>query len=133
MLISPCRVARRIISQEPPTATGFFGTRTGWEACVLRLASQSAIYQVHSVAPAGALAQRGTQPGFFPVQSGEFLRQRHSADSNLFSIPWDLAVNIRGAAGTGKTATLHELQRGLEQSGHEMLAVAPTMSAVEEL
>jgi conjugative relaxase-like TrwC/TraI family protein len=45
----------------------------------------------------------------------------------------DLAVNIRGAAGTGKTTTLQELQRGLEESGRKVLAVAPTMSAVEEL
>src|SRR5260370_34015883 len=45
----------------------------------------------------------------------------------------DLAVNIRGAAGTGKTATLQELQRGLEESGRRVLAVAPTMSAGEEL
>ena len=45
----------------------------------------------------------------------------------------DLAVNIRGAAGTGKTATLQELQRGLEESYRQVLAVAPTMSAVEEL
>jgi conjugative relaxase-like TrwC/TraI family protein len=45
----------------------------------------------------------------------------------------DLAVNICGAAGTGKTATLQELQRGLEESGRQVLAVAPTMSAVEEL
>ena len=45
----------------------------------------------------------------------------------------DLAVNIRGAAGTGKTATLQELQRGLEESRRQVLAVAPTMSAVEEL
>jgi conjugative relaxase-like TrwC/TraI family protein len=45
----------------------------------------------------------------------------------------DLAVNIRGAAGTGKTATLQELQRGLEEGGRRVLAVAPTMSAVEEL
>jgi conjugative relaxase-like TrwC/TraI family protein len=45
----------------------------------------------------------------------------------------DLAVNIRGAAGTGKTVTLEELQRGLEESGRRVLAVAPTMSAVEEL
>jgi len=44
-----------------------------------------------------------------------------------------LAVNICGAAGTGKTATLQELQRGLEESGRRVLAVAPTMSAVEEL
>lgn len=45
----------------------------------------------------------------------------------------DLAVNIRGAAGTGKTATLQELHRGLREAGCEVLAVAPTMSAVEEL
>ncbi|MGA9980695.1 MAG: MobF family relaxase [Candidatus Sulfotelmatobacter sp.] len=45
----------------------------------------------------------------------------------------DLAVNIRGAAGTGKTATLQELQRSLEESGRQVMAVAPTMSAVEEL
>jgi conjugative relaxase-like TrwC/TraI family protein len=45
----------------------------------------------------------------------------------------DLAVNIRGAAGTGKTATLQELRHGLEESGRRVLAVAPTMSAVEEL
>ena len=45
----------------------------------------------------------------------------------------DLAVNLRGAAGTGKTATLQELKRGLEESGREVTAIAPTMSAVEEL
>jgi ATP-dependent exoDNAse (exonuclease V) alpha subunit len=45
----------------------------------------------------------------------------------------DLAVNIRGAAGTGKTTTLQELRRGLTESGREVFAVAPTMSAVEEL
>jgi conjugative relaxase-like TrwC/TraI family protein len=45
----------------------------------------------------------------------------------------DRAVNIRGAAGTGKTATLEELRRGLIESGQRLLAVAPTRSAVEEL
>jgi conjugative relaxase-like TrwC/TraI family protein len=45
----------------------------------------------------------------------------------------DAAVNIRGAAGTGKTATLQELNRGLTEAGREVLSVAPTMSAVEEL
>ena len=45
----------------------------------------------------------------------------------------DRAVNIRGAAGTGKTATLQGVHRGLEESGSRVLAVAPTMSAVEEL
>jgi conjugative relaxase-like TrwC/TraI family protein len=45
----------------------------------------------------------------------------------------DLAVNLCGAAGTGKTATLQEIRRGLVEAGHEVLAIAPTMSAVEEL
>jgi conjugative relaxase-like TrwC/TraI family protein len=44
----------------------------------------------------------------------------------------DLAVNPRGAAGTGKTATLQELHRGLREAGQRVIAVAPTMSAVEE-
>jgi ATP-dependent exoDNAse (exonuclease V) alpha subunit len=45
----------------------------------------------------------------------------------------DRAVGISGAAGTGKTATLQELKRGLFMVGRDVLAVAPTMSAVEEL
>jgi conjugative relaxase-like TrwC/TraI family protein len=45
----------------------------------------------------------------------------------------DRAVNINGAAGTGKTATLQELNRGLQEAGRDVLAIAPTASAVEEL
>jgi ATP-dependent exoDNAse (exonuclease V) alpha subunit len=45
----------------------------------------------------------------------------------------DQAVNIQGAAGTGKTTTLEEIHRGIRESGREVQAVAPTMSAVEEL
>ncbi len=45
----------------------------------------------------------------------------------------DLAVNLRGAAGTGKTATLQEIRRGITEGGRSVLAVAPTRSAVEEL
>lgn len=45
----------------------------------------------------------------------------------------DLTVNLRGAAGTGKTATLREVHRGLQEAGHDVLALAPTRSAVEEL
>jgi ATP-dependent exoDNAse (exonuclease V) alpha subunit len=57
--------------------------------------------------------------------------QRHAVEFVLDST--DRAVNVRGAAGTGKTATLEELRRGLKQSKREVLAVAPTTSAVEEL
>jgi primosomal protein N' len=45
----------------------------------------------------------------------------------------DRAISISGAAGTGKTATLEGLRRALMDAGREVLAVAPTMSAVEEL
>ena len=45
----------------------------------------------------------------------------------------DLAVNLNGAAGTGKTATLQELQRGLKEARRSIMAVAPTTGAVEEL
>ena len=45
----------------------------------------------------------------------------------------DRVVDISGAAGTGKTATLQELRRGLMEARREDLAIAPTMSAVEEL
>jgi conjugative relaxase-like TrwC/TraI family protein len=45
----------------------------------------------------------------------------------------DQVVNIQGAAGTGKTTTLEEIHRGIREGGREVLAVAPTMSAVEEL
>ena len=62
-----------------------------------------------------------------------FLRPEQKQAIEFVLDSGDLAVNIRGAAGTGKTATLQELQRGLEESGRQVLAVAPTMSAVEEL
>lgn len=45
----------------------------------------------------------------------------------------DMAVSLSGAAGTGKTATLEEIRRGLTAGGRKVFAVAPTMSAVEEL
>jgi conjugative relaxase-like TrwC/TraI family protein len=57
--------------------------------------------------------------------------QKHVVDFVLRSR--DGVVNISGAAGTGKTATLQELQRGLSESGRQVLAAAPTVSSVEEL
>ncbi len=55
--------------------------------------------------------------------------QRRAVEAVLGSR--DFAINVRGAAGTGKTATLREIDRG--EAGHEVLAVAPTRSAVDEL
>jgi len=57
--------------------------------------------------------------------------QRRAVEAVLDSR--DLAINVRGAAGTGKTATLREIDHGLRDAGHEVLAVAPTRSAVDEL
>ncbi|HLH01113.1 MAG TPA: MobF family relaxase [Bryobacteraceae bacterium] len=75
---------------------------------------------------------------FEPLGDGKFVasdrlrpEQKHAVEFVLSSR--DRAVNIRGAAGTGKTATLQELNRGLVEAKREVLAVAPTMSAVEEL
>jgi conjugative relaxase-like TrwC/TraI family protein len=45
----------------------------------------------------------------------------------------DFAINLRGAAGTGKTATLHEIDLGLRAAGRDVVAVAPTRTAVDEL
>ena len=57
--------------------------------------------------------------------------QKHAVEFVLQSR--DRAVSISGAAGTGKTATLRELLRGLKDASRAVLAVAPTMSAVDEL
>jgi conjugative relaxase-like TrwC/TraI family protein len=57
--------------------------------------------------------------------------QKRAVEFVLDSRDW--AVSISGAAGTGKTATLQELRRGLGEARRGVLAVAPTMSAVEEL
>lgn len=53
----------------------------------------------------------------------------------VLAVLWtrDLAVNLRGAAGAGKTKTLQELQRGLNEARRSVVAVAPTTTAVEEL
>ncbi len=71
--------------------------------------------------------------GQHPFAASDFLRPEQKQAIEFVLNSRDLAVNIRGAAGTGKTATLQELKRGIEESGRPVLAVAPTMSAVEEL
>jgi MinD-like ATPase involved in chromosome partitioning or flagellar assembly len=45
----------------------------------------------------------------------------------------DLTVNICGAAGTGKTATLEVVRKRLIEAGRDLQAIGPTMSAVAEL
>jgi conjugative relaxase-like TrwC/TraI family protein len=57
--------------------------------------------------------------------------QRHAIEKIFDSR--DFATNLCGAAGTGKTAILQEIDRGLRDAGCEVVAIAPTRSAVEEL
>jgi conjugative relaxase-like TrwC/TraI family protein len=63
----------------------------------------------------------------------EYLRPEQKQAVEFVLQSRDRAVGISGAAGTGKTATLQELRRELIEAGLSVLAVAPTMSAVEEL
>ena len=71
-------------------------------------------------------------------QKREFSPSKRLRDEQMLAVhqilsSQDFAVNLRGAAGTGKTATLTEIARGLREAGVEVLAVAPTRGAVEEL
>lgn len=45
----------------------------------------------------------------------------------------DTVCALRGVAGTGKTTTLQELQRGLREMNRNVIACAPTTSAAQEL
>ena len=80
---------------------------------------------------ASAICSRlgGTHP--FRVSTRLNAEQRQVVEFVLDS--HDRAINLSGAAGTGKTATLQELRRGLLESGQTLIAVAPTRSAVDEL
>jgi ATP-dependent exoDNAse (exonuclease V) alpha subunit len=71
--------------------------------------------------------------GSLSFEPSDHLRaeQRRAVEGILDSC--DFAINLRGAAGTGKTATLEEIDRGLRDAGREVTAIAPTRSAVEEL
>lgn len=66
-------------------------------------------------------------------EPGEHLRSEQKQAVRQILDSRDFAISLRGAAGTGKTATLQEIHRGLHESGREVIAVATTRSAVEEL
>ena len=101
----------------------------------------------HEVATQDSLARERTMVQTINEGQGRFSRlggatefvisdrlrpeQKHAVQVVLASR--DLAINLQGAAGTGKTATLQELQRGMTEGGRSVVAVAPTRSAVEEL
>lgn len=66
-------------------------------------------------------------------QPSHHLREEQRRAVNHILDSRDFAMNLRGAAGTGKTATLQEIDRGVRAGGREVMAIAPTRSAVEEL
>jgi ATP-dependent exoDNAse (exonuclease V) alpha subunit len=72
----------------------------------------------------------GGEHGSRPSQH---LREEQQRAVNQILDSRDFAMNLRGAAGTGKTATLQEIDRGLSEGGRGVMAIAPTRSAVEEL
>jgi len=57
--------------------------------------------------------------------------QSHVVRSLLVST--DTVCALRGVAGTGKTTTLQDLQRGLREMNRDVIACAPTTSAAQEL
>jgi len=71
--------------------------------------------------------------GTIDFRHSEHLREEQRRAVHLILDSRDLATNLRGAAGTGKTATLHEIDLGLRDAGRQVVAVAPTRSAVDEL
>jgi ATP-dependent exoDNAse (exonuclease V) alpha subunit len=71
--------------------------------------------------------------GIHEFQPSECLRDEQKRVVQQVLDSRDFAINLRGAAGAGKTATLQEIDRGLREAGREITAVAPTRSAVEEL
>ncbi|HEY2858476.1 MAG TPA: MobF family relaxase [Terracidiphilus sp.] len=78
----------------------------------------------------GLYGRLGGSHDFHP---GEHLRDEQKRAVQQILDFQDFTINLRGAAGTGKTATLQEIDRGLREAGREVTAVAPTRSAVEEL
>jgi conjugative relaxase-like TrwC/TraI family protein len=79
----------------------------------------------------GSLDRLGREPNDFQLSPTLTAEQREVIRFALDSR--DRAVNIQGAAGAGKTATLGELRRALEDNGRTVWAAAPTASAVDEL
>jgi ATP-dependent exoDNAse (exonuclease V) alpha subunit len=79
------------------------------------------------------IEQRGRLGSTNEFRPAEHLRDEQKRAVEQILDSRDFAINLRGAAGTGKTATLQEIDRGLREAGREVAAVAPTRSAVEEL
>jgi nucleoside-triphosphatase THEP1 len=77
---------------------------------------------------------RGTfpalNPGFEP--KGKLSPEQRQAVTQILNTK-DQCCGVRGIAGAGKTTLQREVQRGLEEAGHRVIAIAPTASAAKTL
>ena len=77
---------------------------------------------------------RNTCPALNPrfVPAAHLSEEQKQAVTSILSTR-DRVFSFRGVAGSGKTTTLREVQRGLSEAGHTVLAVTPTASAARVL
>ena len=66
------------------------------------------------------------------VPAAHLSREQQSAAVSILSTR-DRVFSFRGVAGSGKTTTLREVQRGLSEAGHTVFAITPTASAARVL
>ena len=76
----------------------------------------------------GAFAVRGSMPGMLANITGGHLDEAQMLAVAVLAGRHRLVV-VEGAAGAGKTATLARTQAIVEQAGHRMLVVTPTLKA----
>ena len=69
-------------------------------------------------------------PSFTPNQ--KLSPEQQDAVKMVLETP-DQCCGVRGVAGAGKTTLQREVQRGLTEAGHRVIAIAPTASAADTL
>ena len=77
---------------------------------------------------------KGAFPGFNPrfEPQGKLSPEQRDAVKHILNTR-DQCCGMRGVAGAGKTTTQREVRRGLDESGHRVIAIAPTASAAKTL
>jgi conjugative relaxase-like TrwC/TraI family protein len=73
-----------------------------------------------------------------PVLNSRFVPAAHLSEEQKEAVTSilstrDRVFSFRGVAGSGKTTTLREVQRGLREAGHTVFAATPTASAARML
>lgn len=79
-------------------------------------------------------ATKGTCPALSSsfVPAGRLAEEQKEAVAAILGTR-DRVFSFRGVAGAGKTTTLREVQRGLNEAGHTVFAITPTASAAQVL